>query len=281
MESNQEVILDIEEDDEEDDVSTSEEEEESLNSDFLSYEPLAVSKFRDQYKFEPIILDRYQKSSQATSPIKSPKDSHKKRQFMDILAGDSKLHKIISSYTLRALKPIIWQDFEARPAKVRLLEEILTFHHVDDSRFVIEQYPITYCYFTRKHIKQVNTILCEYFWPGIDVSEFVEFPDFTVLAMYKKKVIGCGFITPEAYITYIVVHPEWRCAGIASFMLYHLVQTVKERDITLHVSVTNTAMLLYQKFGFKPEEYIVDFYHKYYPPNSLECFNAFFMRLRR
>jgi len=93
-------------------------------------------------------------------------------------------------------------------------------------------------------------------------------------------VIGCGFITAEAYITYIVVHPEWRGAGIATFMLYHLIQATRDRDITLHVSVTNAAILLYQKFSFKPEEFIVDFYSKYYPENSVDCPDAFFMRLR-
>jgi ribosomal protein S18 acetylase RimI-like enzyme len=53
------------------------------------------------------------------------------------------------------------------------------------------------------------------------------------------------------------------------------------KDVTLHVSVTNQAMLMYQKFGFKPEELILDFYEKYLPENSQECRHAFFLRLRR
>ena len=55
------------------------------------------------------------------------------------------------------------------------------------------------------------------------VSECQEYPDYTVVALYKRKVIGCAFMTPEAYITYIAVHPEWRDAGVATFMLYHLI----------------------------------------------------------
>lgn len=53
------------------------------------------------------------------------------------------------------------------------------------------------------------------------------------------------------------------------------------KDVTLHVSASNPAMLLYQKFGFQAEEYILDFYDKYYALDSVECRHAFFLRLRR
>lgn len=103
--------------------------------------------------------------------------------------------------------------------------------------------------------------------------------------MYKKLVIGCAFMTPDAYIPYIVVHPEWRRAGIARFMLYFLVQqAIPRRDVTLHVSVSNDAMLLYQQFGFKPEQYLVNFYDKYMSDEVLQrdprAKDAFFLRLR-
>lgn len=58
-------------------------------------------------------------------------------------------------------------------------------------------------------------------------------------------------------------------------------QTCMGKDVTLHVSASNAAMLLYQRFGFKAEEYILDFYDKYYPADSAECRHAFFLRLRR
>lgn len=42
-------------------------------------------------------------------------------------------------------------------------------------------------------------------------------------------MIGFAFLVPdvkynEAYISFLFTHPEWRGAGIATFMLYHLIQ---------------------------------------------------------
>ena len=47
--------------------------------------------------------------------------------------------------------------------------------------------------------------------------------------IHRKIVIGFSFMVPdvkfnEAYISFIFTHPEWRRAGIAKFMLYHLIQ---------------------------------------------------------
>ena len=85
----------------------------------------------------------------------------------------------------------------------------------------------------------------------------------------------------EAYISFVLVHPEWRRGGIGTYMIYHLIQTCMGKDVTLHVSVTNPAMLMYQKFGFKPEELIQEFYSRYLPQDSPQCRHAFFLRLRR
>lgn len=69
-----------------------------------------------------------------------------------------------------------------------------------------------------------------FFYPtGIDLSECLQYPDFSVVVLYKKIVIGFGFMVPdvkynEAYISFLSVHPEWRRAGIATFMIYHLIQ---------------------------------------------------------
>lgn len=53
------------------------------------------------------------------------------------------------------------------------------------------------------------------------------------------------------------------------------------KDVTLHVSATNPAMTLYHKFGFKVQEFVMDFYDKYFPADSIQCKHAFFMRLTR
>lgn len=82
-------------------------------------------------------------------------------------------------------------------------------------------------------------------------------------------------------------------------MLYHLITLNPHKDITLHVSITNPAMvglpppspcnvhllislqLLYNRFGFKAEEFIVGFYEDYLDPQSRASKNAFRLRLRR
>lgn len=118
------------------------------------------------------------------------------------------------------------------------------------------------------------------------VSECLSYPDFTVVALYKKLVIGCAFLVPdvgynEAYVSFMAVRPDWQRAGIATFMLYHLTQTCIGKDITLHVSATNPAICLYQKFGFKIQELILDFYEKYLPYDSTQSRHAFLLRLER
>lgn len=120
----------------------------------------------------------------------------------------------------------------------------------------------------------------------ISVSECLSYPDFSIVALYKKLVVGCAFLVPdvghnEAYVSFMAVRPGWQRAGIAKFMLYHLTQTCMGKDITLHVSATNPAICLYQKFGFKIEEMILDFYDKFLPIDSTNSRHAFLLRMER
>ena len=85
-------------------------------------------------------------------------------------------------------------------------------------------------------------------------------------------------------------------------MLYHLISLNPGKDITLHVSTNNPAMvrqlcpfptlsdvhiffhlhqLLYNRFGFKAEGFVVGFYDKYLDAQSRLSKNAFLLRLRR
>lgn len=104
----------------------------------------------------------------------------------------------------------------------------------------------------------------------------------TVVATYKRLVIGIAIISSprETYITFLAVRPGWDNAQIATSMLYHLIQLNPHKDITLHVSANNPALLLYNRFGFKAEEFIVGFYEAYLDPQSRSSTNAFRLRLR-
>lgn len=230
------------------------------------------------------ILDRFQCSPPCRSGVPLTSVSFWSR----LMGSEVGLEQSIKSpYTSRLLKPFIRRDYESRPVKLRLLAEIRAYPHRTDPTWTPEpDAPIDYCYVRPSHIPSVNAMCHHSFWPGVDLSECLQYPDFSVVALYKKVVVGFGFMVPdvkynEAYISFLLVHPEWRRAGIATFMIYHLIQTCMGKDVTLHVSASNPAMLLYQKFGFKVEEYILDFYDKYYPAESRQCRHAFFLRLRR
>ena len=88
-------------------------------------------------------------------------------------------------------------------------------------------------------------------------------------------------MTGEGQISYIAVAPGWESCGIGKTMLYFLICAGAGMDILLHVSANNPAMIVYQRFCFKAEEFIVNFYDKYLPKDSSACKNAFIMRLRR
>ncbi|XP_068455630.1 cysteine-rich protein 2-binding protein [Clinocottus analis] len=230
------------------------------------------------------ILDRFQTNLSSKRGFQQHSVSFWRR----LMGAESGADQSIKSpYTSRVLKPFIRRDYESRPVKLRLLDEIRAHAHRKEPGWSpAPNAPIDYCYVRPNHIPSVNAMCHDNFWPGVDLSECLQYPDFSVVVLYKKVVVGFGFMVPdvkynEAYVSFLLVHPEWRRAGIATFMIYHLIQTCMGKDVTLHVSASNPAMLLYQKFGFKAEEYILDFYDKYYPVDSTECRHAFSLRLRR
>ena len=195
----------------------------------------------------------------------------------------SDTHSITSPYTSRVLKPYIRRDFNVVPLKLKLQREL---SERCGTKSLYKSYPVDYCYVQPKHIPAVNALCCDFFWPGIELTECLQYPEFSCVVQYRKLLIGFAFMVPdvklnEAYISFIFVHPDWQRAGIATQMIYHLIQTCMGKDITLHVSPSNPSMVLYQKFGFKVQELILDFYEKYIPEETPGSKHAFLMRLQR
>lgn len=228
------------------------------------------------------VLDQFQKRCLTTVTNSRSNTSFR----MKLLGSGSHIPQhFISPFTDKTLTPFIRRDYESRPLKMKVLEEIRSKCKDQDIRDC-EVKPIDYCYVQLHHITGVNSICEEFFWSGIDVTEFLKYPDFTCVVLYGHLIIGFAFMVPdvsynEAYISYLFTHPDWRGAGIATFMIYHLIMSSRGKDVTLHVSATNPAVHLYHKFGFKVQEFVGDFYDKYYPADSNECRHAFVMRLTR
>lgn len=242
---------------------------------------MAVSEARKSEKPAPEkrVLDRYQ-------TLAGRKEGHEEMPFISKLIGEDRPKRVRSSRG-HLLKPYIFRDEHSRPPRLALLEEIIAFSHRNDPQWrPPSKSSIDYRYFSEDCLKEVNNLLREFFWPGIDVSEALDYPEHSVVALYKKVVIGCAFIVPninvnESYISFIVTRPGWQRSTVGTFMLYHLIQSVAGQEVTLHVSATNTAMILYQKFGFKVDKLILDFYDRYLPIDNPQCRHAFLLRLTR
>jgi GNAT superfamily N-acetyltransferase len=142
-----------------------------------------------------------------------------------------------STFSGKLLSKYIHRDFHCRPQRMRLLHQIRKDCALRDS--------VDYVYFQESHLDMVNKLLELVFWEGIDVSEELLTPDFTIVALYKRFVVGACFMTPEGYISYIAVAPGWEKAGIGKFMLFHMIKKAKANlcDITLHVSANNPSMV--------------------------------------
>ena len=224
-----------------------------------------------------------------------------------------------SPYSGRRLLPYIRRDTETTPAKLALLRSI----QVGEFRFwcLISIFclqarcreggkqllhPVDFCYVQPGLVGAASSLARLLFWPGIDLTESLQWPEFSCVVLYRRLCIGIGnqaqltqrhigtlgiicppgFLTPdtrwsESYLTYFGVHPEWRGQGIGSFILYHLAMVSRGRDLTLHVAADNPAAILYQKFGFKVEEFVRNFYDKFLPESHPGTRHALYLRLSR
>ena len=229
------------------------------------------------------VLDRF-KSSFVTS------HDHSTIGIVQSRVDDVKC--ILSPLTNLILKPYIRRDYGTTPKKLQLHDAIVNRNRVANSI----RYPIDYVHLRPEHVVPINLMCREHFWNGIDITECLDYPDYTLVALYRKLIIGFAFLVPnmeirEYYLSFIFVHPDWRLSGRAKddpsqcspahYMLYYLIQASGSFDITLHVSVSSPVVVLYQKFGFKIEEYIRNFYDKYYSDEHNLSKDAFLMRLTK
>ncbi|KAF5353149.1 hypothetical protein D9758_008733 [Tetrapyrgos nigripes] len=183
---------------------------------------------------------------------------------------------------------LIAVDWELESPWMKLMNDIHEHYklrcpdrdHPQESRAAIAYTSLQSC-----HLDQVHELLARSFWSDIDVSDSLDYSPgkCTVIASYKKLVVGVAIMSSprETYITYLAVRSGWDNSQIAKSMLYHLISSNPGRDIILHVSANNPAMLLYNQFGFKAEEFIVGFYERYLDSESRTSKNAFRLRLRR
>ncbi|XP_077291541.1 ada2a-containing complex component 2 [Arctopsyche grandis] len=241
----------------------------------LAYYPLQNTS--THLSNERRVLDQFQVSSRDSPHL----------NFAIRLVGSCEISPFISPYSGKLLKPYIWRDTETVSPWIQLMNDVqIKVNKNKPKKIQSEISSLDYCYVRPQHISSINSLCEHFFWPGIDLSDTLLYPEFSCVVLYKKIVVAFAFLVPdvslnEAYISFIFTRPEWRKCGIASFMLYHLTQTCIDKDITLHVSASNPAVFLYQKFGFKIEEFLQEFYDKYFPPESNECKHALFLRLSR
>lgn len=258
------------------------------------YRKLAIRKLKREYGLPILDIDKFgQKTEILDKPLKDTGRVLDRffgddlGSFEQRLQGYNEPTSVHSPYTNRLLKPFIRRDTLCRPLWLKVMEELRAKVNKLNPRWKSPPLaPIDYSYVRPQHIPAINSLCSQFFWPGIDLTECLQYPDFSCVVLYKKLVIGFAILVPdvgynEAYISFFLTRPEWRRSGIGTFMLYHLIQTCMGKDVTLHVSATNPALILYQKFGFKVEEFVQDFYDKYMPSNSRECRHALFLRLSR
>jgi ribosomal protein S18 acetylase RimI-like enzyme len=112
------------------------------------------------------------------------------------------------------------------------------------------------------------------------VSE-LDWPEYTIVVLYKNQVIAAAFMEPTGYITYIAVDYGWQKSGIGTKMLTMLAKRLPQTNLTLHLSVTNPAINLFQRIGFKTQCVISAFYAHLMETENRSSRSAFFMKLKQ
>jgi hypothetical protein len=171
--------------------------------------------------------------------------------FLESIMGSPILNEIVSPYTGRRLKPYIRRDFEFSCAHLNVLNALKEKFHssaIDQTGVEEEAFHqewtfscLDYEYFSSRHLTQVNSMLANCFWQGIDVSEALQYPDYGIVAVYRQLVVGVALGNPEGYVSYIAVLPGWNGSGIASFMLYWLCKVLVH--CSLHIRMFRNSII--------------------------------------
>jgi hypothetical protein len=146
--------------------------------------------------------------------------SLEKKKFSKSILGrtdEEYTREIISPYSLKKLDFFIRRDSTLKVNQKLLLNELSTFHF---NQF--EDISIDFCYMKSFQLDQVNQLIRRFYWNSIDVKDYLLSPENTVIVLYKRLVIGCGFIK-NGYIPFIVVNPNW--TGIEKYILYYLMKS--------------------------------------------------------
>jgi hypothetical protein len=148
-----------------------------------------------------------------------------------------------SPFTGRLLASYIHRCKRSNPS----MRKVLHLLRRDESELTADKpETIDYVYFQEMHLQQVNELLSRTFWEGINVSDALLAPDYTIVALYRRLVVGVGLMNSDGYISYITVRSGWDDDGIGTFMLQHLISKALQVpcDVTLHVSITNPALVI-------------------------------------
>lgn len=86
----------------------------------------------------------------------------------------SKMINILFIFFFRHLKPYIFRDPVTKPLWLQMLNELKEhFRRKNKLPELIENETIDYSYVRAKHIRSVNALARQFFWPGIDCKSFV------------------------------------------------------------------------------------------------------------
>lgn len=112
--------------------------------------------------------------------------------------------KITSAFTGRILKEKIGSISVMSPKRIHLMREIRNSRNNSTARN-LNHILIDFVHFTSDYLPQVNHLLSTSFWTGIDVSESLLTPEYSIIALHNRLVVGVGLMTPDGYISYLMV----------------------------------------------------------------------------